>query len=57
MNTTHFIVAILLLPTLLFGQKPELGIPVGHSDVIQTVALSPDGAYALSGSRDKTVKL
>jgi WD40 repeat protein len=57
MNTAHFILSLLLLPTIIFGQKPELGIPVGHSDVIQTVALSPDGVYALSGSRDKTVKL
>lgn len=57
MKIVQLTVALLLLPILIFGQKPELGIPVGHSDVIETVALSPDGQFALSGSRDKTVKL
>jgi len=32
-------------------------IPVGHTDLVWSVAISPDGRYALSGSRDKTLKL
>jgi len=32
-------------------------IPVGHTDLVWSVAISPNGRYALSGSRDKTLKL
>ena len=37
--------------------KPELIIPIGHTEVIYSVCFSPDGLYALSGSLDHSVKL
>ncbi|MBI1227537.1 MAG: hypothetical protein GC192_20055 [Bacteroidetes bacterium] len=42
---------------LALAQKPELGIPVGHSDRINSVDFSPDGQFAVSGSSDKTIRL
>ena len=30
---------------------------IGHSDTVESVAFSPDGKYALTGSHDKTAKL
>ena len=29
----------------------------GHSDRVEAVALTPDGRYAMSGSKDKTIKV
>ncbi len=40
-----------------FSQKPELVVQMGHSGNVNSVAFSPDGKYALSGSLDKTLKL
>jgi WD40 repeat protein len=36
---------------------PEIFVQMGHSGTISSVAFSPDGVYALSGSADHTVKL
>lgn len=40
------------------GAKPDIWpvIQVGHSGVVQAVALSPDGRFAVSGSADGTLK-
>ena len=38
-------------------EKPEIFVQLGHSGAISSVAFSPDGAYALSGSSDHTLKL
>jgi WD40 repeat protein len=46
--------AILNTPT---STKPEVFVQLGHSDHVNAVAFSPDGKLALSGSRDKTLKL
>jgi WD40 repeat protein len=35
----------------------ELRTFAGHTDAVTSVAFSPDGARALSGSGDKTLKL
>jgi WD40 repeat protein len=36
---------------------PELVLPTGHTAAVTSVAFSPDGRYALSGSHDATLKL
>jgi WD40 repeat protein len=37
--------------------RVEIAPILGHSDHVSSVAFSPDGARALSGSLDKTIKL
>ena len=38
-------------------EKPEIFIQLGHPDVVDSVAFSPNGSQVLSGSNDKTLKL
>lgn len=39
------------------SEKPEIFVQMGHTHNVTSVAFSPDGKYALSGSIDKTMKL
>jgi WD40 repeat protein len=39
------------------AQKPELGLSLGHTRAITSVAWSPDGQYVLTGSSDNQAKL
>ncbi|MBA3017350.1 MAG: caspase family protein [Proteobacteria bacterium] len=38
-------------------EKPEIFAQLGHSNIILSIAFSPDGKYLLSGSADNTIKL
>ena len=38
-------------------EHPPLRTFIGHENIVQSVAFSPNGKYALSGSSDNTVKL
>lgn len=38
-------------------QGPEIFVQLGHADLISSVAFSPGGKYAASGSYDKTIRL
>jgi WD40 repeat protein len=69
MNTTRQTVCTLIILLWLLGLSsvakadtvgPILSMPphpVGHNDRVRSVAISPDGRYALSGSEDNTLKL
>lgn len=44
--------------TIYASEKPEIFVPLGHSDVIDSLALSPNGKYLISASSsEKTMKL
>src|SRR4051794_9211049 len=57
----HFLFSYscLLLSSILAvqAQSVSLQVPTGHSGEVLSVAFSPDGKYALSGSRDQSIKL
>ncbi len=55
----HFICLVLFVfPGVLHAaEKPEIFVQLGHTLAVDSVAFSPDGRYALSGSTDKTMKL
>ncbi|WP_298608852.1 caspase family protein [uncultured Spirosoma sp.] len=58
---SRLLIAIVFLFLLQFpfvhAQKPELIVPIGHASPVESVAFSPDGRYALSGSMDNTLRL
>ncbi|MCD4793249.1 MAG: ankyrin repeat domain-containing protein [Bacteroidales bacterium] len=37
--------------------KPNMVLPLGHTDIVNSVCYSPDGNYLLSGSSDESIKL
>jgi len=39
------------------AEKPEVFVQIGHAMIVRSVAFSPDGKYAVSGSADGSVKL
>ena len=43
--------------TAMTSEKPEIFVQLGHSRLVTSVAFSPDGRYALSGSWDETIRL
>jgi WD40 repeat protein len=40
-----------------FAQKPELILPIGHTDIIRSMAYSPNGRYIATGSNDAFIKI
>ncbi|MBM4272598.1 MAG: hypothetical protein FJ139_10675 [Deltaproteobacteria bacterium] len=49
---------VLLVPfSLIAAEKPEIYTQMGHTDPVKSVAISPDGRYALSGGTDSTLRL
>ncbi len=52
-----FVMIHLVTVTMAIAQKPEVFLQTGHSNKVTSIAFSPDGKYALSGSHDKTLKL
>jgi WD40 repeat protein len=48
----------LVLTTTAFGaDEPEIFVQMGHSTSIKSVAFTSNGAYLVSGSEDKTIKI
>ncbi|MFA4911431.1 MAG: WD40 repeat domain-containing protein [Desulfobacteria bacterium] len=39
------------------SRGPRFLVQLGHSSTVTSIAISPDGKYALSGSNGKTLKL
>lgn len=60
-----FVIWCLLLLPLVFqinissadDEKPEIFLPLGHIATVNSIAISPDGQYVISGSDDNTLKL
>ena len=55
----HLIIGVVLIAFVseLFGQKPVLGIPAGHTAAVTAVAYASNGQYVLTGSMDEQAKL
>lgn len=48
---------LLWIPSILYSQKPQLVVPIGHTNGIDLGLFSPSGQFVLTGSRDETAKL
>jgi len=51
------IILLSLLPASLWAQRPVLGVPGGHTNVVRSLYFSQDGQLLLSGSYDGSLKL
>ncbi len=49
---------VLIYPLFAYSQeKPEIFVQLGHTENVTSVAFTSDGAYLVSGSEDRTVKI
>ena len=55
-NVSAFLLLIMISAEF-YGQKPELIVPVGHTDKINSIRLTDDGKFMISASDDKTCKI
>ncbi len=51
------VIAGMSLTSAFAAEKPEIFVQMGHTKQVTSVAFSPDGKHALSGSVDNTLKL
>jgi len=49
------VIALFLMAGGTHAQQPEVFVQLGHSDFVRSVAFSPDGKLALSGSYDNII--
>jgi len=55
-TTVVFLLSI-PIPPAIASEKPEIFARLGHASSVESVAFSPDGRYALSGSGDNTLNV
>ncbi|HOW57881.1 MAG TPA: hypothetical protein PKZ12_07745, partial [Smithellaceae bacterium] len=48
---------VMASPAIVAAESPEIFVQLGHSSNIKSVSYTSDGAYLVSGSEDKTVKI
>ncbi len=51
------LLSILIIATITFGQKIELRIPIGHTNPVAAVSISPDEKYAATAGTDRSMKI
>lgn len=51
------VIAVLSIGSLFAfaSEKPEIFVQLGHSSPVHSIAVSPDGRYALSGAMDNVL--
>ena len=57
MKKITFLLSILIIAQISFGQKVELRIPIGHTSPVSAISISPDEKYAATAATDRTIKI
>src|SRR5438034_11760941 len=48
---------LILLNNVVLAQQPKLMLPIGHTDLVNSVRYSPDGKKIVTASKDHTAKI